>query len=425
MTSDPLTVFVGDGRATAVQRQLAGRRVVADRSARVWAFQRHVTPASFDGDAIWIRDLHLAFPSGQTQGTRLVLTQSTYQLQRWLDWLDEHPGVIVIADADRAALHRSAPEAMAGRGPWSRIAMIGADTAAEAAPPRPVDEGSTPADVGRELLARLHDAFRQPDPHARLDVSRAAAEGFPADAAIRLAFASACMELQLLDDADRALQKAVQLAPDWEAPHFELGKLLLRSEDTERAAASFAEASRLMPHFAAALSNLGAALGELDRREEALHALRRALEWDPRGHPVLNNIGAALREGGRLDEAAEAFRQVIAIAPSFVFGYYNLGHTLLLGGDFAAARQSYEEGFERDPQKNPRQACRLAVARAATADADGAMAMLERLAEELPPEVSRDLFDEAESTLGALSAIPGVDADAVRRVLAAIRTYSS
>src|SRR5688572_29732617 len=425
MTSDPLTVFIGDGRAAAVRRHLAGRRFVHDRSARSWAFQRHVTTAAIDGDAIWIHDLHLAFPSGQTQGTRLVLTQSTYQLQRWLDWLDAHPGVAVVADADHQALNRSAPEATAGRGPWSRIAIVDATAVADDSALHADDGRAAPEHAEPEALAPLQHAFRQPDPHARLEACQAAVEDSPADAARHLALASACMELQLLEDATRALQEAVRLAPDWEATHFECGKLFLRSEDTERAAASFAEASRLMPHFAAALSNLGAALGELDRREEALDTLHRALEWDPRGHPILNNIGAALREDGRLDEAADAFRQVIELAPGFVFGYYNLAHTLLLGGDFAGARRTYEDGYARDPQKNARQACRLAVARAATADADGAIAMMKSLAEELPPEVSRDLFDEAESTLDALSAIPGVDAGVIRRVVTAIRAYSS
>jgi len=67
---------------------------------------------------------------------RLVLTQATYQLQRWLDWLALHPAVSVIADFSSAP----APllqEARTRRGPWSRIELV--DVA-----PGPVDAAPAP-----------------------------------------------------------------------------------------------------------------------------------------------------------------------------------------------------------------------------------------------------------------------------------------
>ena len=383
-----------------------------------WPFERRVTLGRIASATIRIHDLHLAFPSGQAAGTRLVLTQSTYQLQRWLDWLDANPDGSVVADADRTALMRGSPETFARRGPWSRIEIVDADGEAAVA-------ATTP--VARAVMARqdLHDAFVQPDPELRLEACRGAIEAEPGNPAFLLAFASTCMELQLFDAAQAALQQALTIAPDWEAVSFELGKLLLRLEDTEQAAAAFTEATRLMPTFAAAWSNLGAAFGELERPEEALAALTRALELDPHGHPILNNIGAVHRDEGRLDDAEQAFRTVIELAPGFVFGRYNLAHTLFLKGDFPRARQAYEEAFERDPQKNARQACRLAVARAAAGDADGASKLLVSVCEELPREVSRSLVEEAESTLTALSLFPGVDAEAMSRVLAVLKPYSS
>jgi tetratricopeptide (TPR) repeat protein len=402
-----------------------------------WPFERRVTPEGPASATIHIRDLHLAFPSGQTAGTRLVLTQSTYQVQRWLDWLDAHPACSIVADADRAALMRGSPETFARRGPWSRIAIV--DAEGESATRRgpsdsdagndgpATDTGRDTATAGRASIARptRHEAFVQPDPQVRLDACRGAIDAEPGNPALLLAFASTCMELQLFDDAQAALHQAIAIAPDWEAARFELGKLLLRLEDTEQAAAAFTEATRLMPTFAAAWSNLGAAFGELERPDEALEALTRALELDPHGHPILNNIGAVHRDEGRLDDAEQAFRAVIALAPGFVFGRYNLAHTLFLKGDFPTARHAYEDAFERDPQKNARQACRLAVARAASGDAEGASELLIRLCEELPREVSRSLMEEAESTLTALSVIPGIDAGAMTRVLAVLRPYSS
>jgi tetratricopeptide (TPR) repeat protein len=411
-----------DTRVAAARRYLAGRRFDEIHTAADWPFQRDVLPARTDVAAIWIRDLHLAFPAGQTAGTRLVLTQSTYQLQRWLDWLESAAAITVVADANPTALRRSSPEAFAGRGPWRHIA-VEADNDAAA-------DGSQPADAadaggGLGLRHPLHTAFAQQDPHHRLAACRQAVDAEPDTPAVQLAFASACMELQLLEDAQSALERASVLAPDWEAVHFEHGKLLLRLEETERAAASFAEAVRLMPGFNSALLNLGAALGEMGRRGEALDVLQRAVRLDPRSHTALNNLGAVYREERLLDDAAAAFRSVIALAPTFVFGYYNLGQTLLLKGDVDAARQAYEEGFARDPQKNPRQACRLAVARAAAGDADGARQLIATLVERVPRDQAVDLFAEAESTLGALSSESAVTRQAIDDLRAVIQSYSS
>ena len=55
--------------------------------------------------------------------------------------------------------------------------------------------------------------------------------------------ASACMEANKLDNAAELAAEAVASAPDWAAAHFELGKLWLRRDDMERAAAAFGAAS--------------------------------------------------------------------------------------------------------------------------------------------------------------------------------------
>ena len=62
--------------------------------------------------SVVIEDIDRAFPDRQQGGTRLVLTQSTYLLQKWIDRLDE--GDRIIATADRAALERCAPEVFSG-----------------------------------------------------------------------------------------------------------------------------------------------------------------------------------------------------------------------------------------------------------------------------------------------------------------------
>jgi len=64
-----------------------------------------------------IDDIDRAFPDRQAGGTRLVLTQSIYLLQKWVDLLDT--GDRIIATADRAALEQCAPEFLQARGCWA------------------------------------------------------------------------------------------------------------------------------------------------------------------------------------------------------------------------------------------------------------------------------------------------------------------
>src|SRR5581483_1136838 len=144
--------------------------------------------------------------------------------------------------------------------------------------------------------------------------------------------------------------------------------------------------------FAAAFSNLGAALGELEAPDAALDAFRRALASVPHGFQILANIGVVTRELGRLDESAAALRQVVAEAPEFVFGHYNLGHTLFLARDYAGAVAAYAEGRRRDPLKNRRQGCRLALARLAAGEGAEAEREFWRCADDAPAEEREDLL---------------------------------
>jgi tetratricopeptide (TPR) repeat protein len=228
------------------------------------------------------------------------------------------------------------------------------------------------------------------------------------------------MEHLALDEAQRALDRAISSAPDWAAAHYEQGKLHLRRENMEAACASFAEATRLMPGFSPAFSNLGATLGELDRPEEALDALERARALDPFGVQVINNIGVVTRELGRLAESEAALRDVVALSPDFVFGHYNLGHTLFLAGRFDAAVDAYREGQRRDPTRNPVQASRLAFARLAAGDPTSALDELGGALGRVDPDRRAQLVADSQEMAAALRGwrhdLPGLDA--VDRLLA-------
>lgn len=355
--------------------------------------------------AIVIDDIERAFPDNQAGSTRLVLTQSAYLIQAWIDALDADDQII--ATADRAALERCAPEALQRRGVWRRFEIVSEPQAsqpqasASPQPPAPTQTAS-PEPSAPTPAAELATAFASRDPAERLRTCRELADREPAAAVAQLAMASAYREHRDLR-AREALERAAALAPDWEALHYEFGKLWLALDDLTHARDAFARAAALMPTFSAALSNLGAALGELGDADAALAAFRQALESDPDNPALLSNVGVVSREMGRLDESEAALRQVVALTPDFVFGHYNLGHTLFLAARYGEAIAAYEEGAHRDPHKNPQQACRLAMSRVAAGDAARGEQELWAAVSRAAPADREDLLLEAYEIAVALA----------------------
>lgn len=367
--------------ASALERAGSLRPAARVRvDAAAWPFLRPDPKRLPDAEPRLIRvdDIERAFPSVGTSGTRVILTQSTYTLQKWIDVLGVHDRII--ATADRDALEGSAPEAFAKRGPWRLFTIVEAES-------------------DLQTITAEHTEFAEEESQEASAVSASSAVSRACDLLFR---ASACRDRQDWQGAREALDEALQLAPDWEAVHYEDGKFWLACDDMERARDGFRRATDLMPTFSAAFSNLGATLGELDQPEAAVTAFRQALEHDPASFTILNNIGVVNRELGRLDESEHALLRVTELEPGFVFGHYNLGHTRFLRGDYAGALRAYEEGQRRDPEENRRQGCRLAMVRFAMSDVAGAERDLWRLANQASREEREDLLFEAYEIAQAL-----------------------
>jgi tetratricopeptide (TPR) repeat protein len=341
---------------------------------------------------VLVHDIERAFPDRQVNGIRLVLTQSGYLVQKLIDLLDNADRIV--ATADRTVLERCAPEALGLRGPWRFFDLTDLDKTDF------FDEkisfvSSVSAVSHTRLNEQLARAYMLSEASGRVRQCREAVALEPQSAVAHLALASACRETNDAAGARDALDRATALAPDFAAAHYESAKLWLAWDDLERARDGFQRAADLMPGFASAYANLGATLGELDDTEGALAAFEHALTLDPDSPPLLNNIGVVTRDLGRLDRSEAALRRVVGLAPDFVFGHYNLGHTLFLAGRYREALGAYEEGHRLDPQKNRRQACRMAVVRLAAGDAAGAERDLRGAAKGAPPDEREDLLLEA------------------------------
>jgi arylsulfatase A-like enzyme/tetratricopeptide (TPR) repeat protein len=188
----------------------------------------------------------------------------------------------------------------------------------------------------RALDAYRHAAKRWPtDPLLLHDLSVAAR-----DAAGRADRAAA---RALLDEAIRADQAALVLAPNNAMAHNGLGLLAIDRGRPQDAVKEFEQATAIDPNNAAYWANLGNARRAVHETAGAEQAYRRALEVDARTADAINGLGVLLVETKRPAEAVPLFERALAAAPDFQEARLNLGIALQESGEHARAREVYRQ----------------------------------------------------------------------------------
>jgi tetratricopeptide (TPR) repeat protein len=160
-------------------------------------------------------------------------------------------------------------------------------------------------------------------------------------------------------EAMAAFQKAIQLAPDYFAPHFSFAAFCFRSGLHAQAAEEYRKVIRLAPDFPDGHSSLGGALVALGQHEkEAEQHLRRSLELrESRG--ALNNLGVLLRYQRRDQEAVPVLERALKAGVDDPGLRLNLANALRSAGRPEDARPHIERAAEMSRaalRQNPRDA---------------------------------------------------------------------
>jgi len=160
----------------------------------------------------------------------------------------------------------------------------------------------------------------------------------------------------LLEEAEAAYRRAVQLDPEGEASASAantLANVLEAKGDNAGAEEAYRRAIGLAPEVPRYYTDLGALLKEMGRDEcwnnGGIAEYRKALELDPGYAPAHNYLGAALDDQGDLDGAVASYRRAVELAPDFAAAHYNLGNALKNQNDLAGALASYRRALELDP----------------------------------------------------------------------------
>jgi tetratricopeptide (TPR) repeat protein len=110
--------------------------------------------------------------------------------------------------------------------------------------------------------------------------------------------------------AETAWLKAIELAPDYAQPYYELGVLYVAQKKLPEAEAKFVKAIEKNDKNIGAHTLLGVVRNSLGKIDEANRQYRRALELSPKNVLAANNLAANLSDhGGNQDEALK-FAQI-------------------------------------------------------------------------------------------------------------------
>jgi len=215
-------------------------------------------------------------------------------------------------------------------------------------------------------------------------------------------------------DAEAAYARAVAAAPEAFAAHANLGVLLERRGETERALASYARALELRPDYAEASENLVRLLLRLGRTDEADRGLRQRIRRFPRAVSLRNQLVRVLLAAGRADEAETEAKRILKVDERNTDAMLHLA-TLWYGQrKYELARTVLDNARQVDPN-DPAVWNLLAFCQLALEQRPLALESLRKAAE------LREDFPEAHNNLGALLAGTNDCDGAIRELELALR----
>ena len=151
------------------------------------------------------------------------------------------------------------------------------------------------------------------------------------------------------EEAELSFKQSIKLNPKSAIAHNNLGTLLKDTERLDEAKASFEEAIRLNPDFAEAHNNLGLALVDLYKYEDAEACYNRAIKLNPNFAEAYNNLGILLQDQGKSEEAVEAYKKTLSLKSHYPEAYNNLGVALQDKGKLGEAVEAYNKSILLKP----------------------------------------------------------------------------
>jgi tetratricopeptide (TPR) repeat protein/TolB-like protein len=157
-------------------------------------------------------------------------------------------------------------------------------------------------------------------------------------------------EASLIDEAQSACSRALQLNPNLVIVHTSLGDLYFSIGKLVEAERSYLRALEIDPSSSESYMGLGNVYLALNRPEDAEDSLRQAIGLHPGDWTPYNRLGNHLYKTGRYVEAAQQYEYAVALDRTNSNAYSNLGAAYMLAGHFEAALTAFQKSIKINPK---------------------------------------------------------------------------
>ncbi len=162
-------------------------------------------------------------------------------------------------------------------------------------------------------------------------------------------FGKVCLERDLVDDALKALKKAVALRPEQDSYVYVLASAYVGNKQYVQARSLLAGLVEKHPDDAVLNYALGAVLYLQHDLTAAENSLRKSIQLKPDQLPAYYYLGLIEEKNGNNDAAIETFRNVLQRYPNHAISYEALGAVLAKQKMYPQAQAALEKAIALDP----------------------------------------------------------------------------
>jgi tetratricopeptide (TPR) repeat protein len=163
-----------------------------------------------------------------------------------------------------------------------------------------------------------------------------------------LKYGNRLWRLGRFQEAVSALDRAIQLKPNFYQAFYVKGLALSAQDRFSDAIAAFDSAVRFEPRFYEAWRMKAQMLEQLKRYPEALAAIDKAIQIQP-NDPLLHSLkGDLLFQSKQYNSAKAAYTQALTLKPTY-YTYMQRGRSQFSAGNYQGATADYEKAIELQP----------------------------------------------------------------------------
>lgn len=149
-------------------------------------------------------------------------------------------------------------------------------------------------------------------------------------------------ELKDNKKAVAALEKAIEINPQYPGAYYNLANIYNAAGNKEEAIVLYQKAIAINPDFSEAYNNLGIAYADIGETQEAIASYEKAAAINPNFIAAYFNLGNACAKISKGRQAIEAYQKVLAIKPDYALAHFNLSGLYFYQGQYGLAVRHYD-----------------------------------------------------------------------------------